>query len=59
VREIVDGCLAERDVPALSLHDRSQQAQILESVMAQGDSGSSGGLHGKGLCWSCVIFIII
>jgi hypothetical protein len=35
--QIVDGCLAERDIPAFPFHDRSQQAHILKRDMAQGN----------------------
>ena len=43
--EIIDGRLAERDVPPFPLHDRRQQAQILECHMAERDGGSAGVHH--------------
>jgi hypothetical protein len=35
VCQIVDGCLAERDIPAFAFHDWSQQTHILERDMAE------------------------
>lgn len=39
--QVVDGRLAERDVPARALHDRSEQAEILERDMAQSNGRSA------------------
>ena len=42
MRQILDRGLTEGDVPAVTLHDRRQQAEILERDVAKGDRGAGG-----------------
>lgn len=45
VVEVVDRGIAERDVPALALHDGREQAQILKRNVAEGDGRSTALKH--------------
>src|SRR3979490_1944522 len=47
VCQVVNGCLAEGDVPPLPLHNRREKSQIFERHMAQGYSGASRSDHRK------------